>query len=59
MDNLREITLSFTDYLEAENDQIARTYQGYKDVELYIGPTLADAWLKARPDEGSKFEVTV
>ncbi len=56
MDNLREITLSFTDYLEAENDQIARTYQGYKDVELHIGPTLADAWLKARPDEGSKFE---
>ena len=56
MNTSKNIITRFEDYLEKEDHQIVAAYQGYEAVELYVSPTLADAWLMARPDEEKKFE---
>lgn len=56
MINSNDIIECFEGYLNTETPAIVSSFDGYKQVEVYIGEELSDAWKSARPDETGKFE---
>lgn len=56
MINPNDIVECFEGYLNMETPAIVSSFDGYKQVEIYTGEKLSDAWIIARPDETGKFE---
>lgn len=55
MINPNDIVECFEGYLNTETPAIVSSFDGYKQVEIYTGEELSDAWIIARPDETCKF----
>lgn len=52
MKMLNKILEQLKKYLEWETEF---DFSGYQDIEIYIGETLSEAWIKARPNDEYKF----